>query len=267
MPSDPRPLLPRPPADPEYLQRLRQKAMARMESDGQATTLVTRRWSVQRFAFILAGAATGMLRAKPANAAVGARCNAPQYGATGLPGNPSPNPARIPNSFTSRENLKSIEAWTQSGAYIVPNRPSPIWGTNAQVRLAYYRLPSGEPLALMVIADPGSHTSYVVSANQAFYVPTGSDLLGCKLAHGELVVTPSIFKLRTPPDGDAGVVAEFVAEMGDVALELANAPEREIHIPLDLCLQCQRRAWSSPSRVLLRNVLDRPEIEDAHQLT
>jgi hypothetical protein len=237
MMRDSRPILPRPAGDPEYLNRLRQRAMAQLQREEQAALLVTRRWSLQRFAIIVAGltpAIGTLLRAKSAFAApVGARCNAPQYGAPGMPGNPPRNPESIPSSFITRPNLKSLDSWTKAKAQLVTaGSPEITWGTNTEIRLAYYRLPSGDPLLLAVIADAKSHNSYVVDANQVFYVFDGTDLLGCKFGYAELVVTPSIFKIRTPPDGDAGVVAQFAATVDDKALAAAAAPDREVHISL-----------------------------------
>jgi hypothetical protein len=91
MPPASRPILPRTPADPEHLRRLREKALANLYYEEQAT-LVTRRWSLQRLALLIAGlspALGAVLRGHRAFAQSSTpRCNAPQYGAPGLPGNP-----------------------------------------------------------------------------------------------------------------------------------------------------------------------------------
>ena len=234
-------LLPRSTRDPEYLLGLRQRAMARMRQDEEALApsesrapLVSRRWSLQRIALVAAGltpAAVALLRTSSALASPSPRCNAPQYGAPGIYAAPTvviPAP-----TFATRDELKSLATWTKSSIVVVPNsKATSLWGPNTRTLTASHELPSGEIVALDVASDAKLNTSYVVRANGVFYALDGADLLGFRFGTAELIVTPSLFKMPTPPDGDAGVVARFAEEVDDKKLAKAAAPSREIHIDL-----------------------------------
>jgi len=218
MPLDSRPL-PRSLSNPAYLQRLRERAVLRMRRDELDATQVTRRWSLQRLGLVLAASGI-MLRNRPAFAATG-RTPAPQYGVPGLPGNP---PAPVPTSFTTREDLSSPKAWTNTYTNIVADGSgSGVWGSKASKssKMTYYRLSAGQILLLNLVSD--GTTTYVVQGGKAFYVAFNSDILGCSFDGTDLAVTPSLFRFPAPEGGDAAAIQRFAAEMDDRALTAAVA--------------------------------------------
>jgi hypothetical protein len=231
-------MLPRAIPDPANLHRLRAQALRRLQQEERT---IARRTTLQRLGLVFSGMA--ILRGKRALA--GPRCVAPQYGAPGFSARTPliPPPAAPP----TRDDLKSLSAWTKSGTAVVPNSaPVMLWSPYSNARTISYRLPSGEILSLSLISDAKSGISYIVRANEAFYASDGTDLLGCRFLGSELIVVPSIFKMPTPPDGDAGVVARFAAKVDDKALAKAASPTREARI--DLSVGVQTDFWADTSK-------------------
>ena len=214
--------LPRPSRDPEHLLRLRDKALARMAQDEALVSppRVTRRW------FTLAA---GAAMAAPRAFAGTLRNAAPQYGAPGLPGNPPlPTP---PPPTTARADLALLASWSKSSTYLAtPGKSELVWGYNTAIKTAYYQIPSGGILGLSIIPEPKSGFTYIAVANQVFYVSDGSNLYGARFGKASLILTPSLLRMPTPPDGDAAVVSRFAASVSDSAIR--NASAEEIEIPL-----------------------------------
>ena len=207
--------LPRPTRAPEYLLRLRDKALARMAQDEiAATPRVTRRWMA------LATAAAVI-----APRAFALRNAAPQYGAPGLPGNP---PLPRPAAFASRSHLGSLDSWPKSSVTLVEEQ-SPkqsLYSDSHLSRTAYYRLPSGEPLSLNLVTV--SSTSYVVRGPAAFYLSYDGELFGLTFQPEEVIFVPSLFKMPAGSDGE--VISRFTATINDSDIERLSTGARTIRI-------------------------------------
>jgi len=227
---DSRPLLPRALVDPENLRRLHERALVRLREE---ELRMTRRWSLQRLALVLAGAApaVGLLtRTQRAFAAGSLRNAAPQYGAPPWPATPTPYippvpvppppPKPAPNLVTTRGELGVAGSWVDETAkFVVPAMPGRVsTTTNVRVKTIIYRTASAGDLRLTAISDPHTKYTYVVRGAQTFYVSDDADMIVCLVGSGSLEVRGSLFRTITSDEGDAPALARFATEVDDYRL-------------------------------------------------
>jgi Leucine Rich repeat len=156
-----------------------------------------------------------------------------QAQAPALSGAPQ-EPAITPKTITNHTDLASPQSWTATTAQLLSLTPTgeSTGAESVPAKTVDYQPRSGQPILLSLISDPRTKSSYIVRGEKPFYLTDPSDMLAGMLGSSELILTRSFFKVSTPPDGDAGVIRRFAAEIDDQKLQRENAPSRDIRIGL-----------------------------------
>jgi hypothetical protein len=125
------------------------------------------------------------------------------------------------DTVTSRDDLRKLQSWTETGPLDVIARPTAGGPTRIErvtPRTVTYRPSSQLSLDLSAIVTTSANNTFIVRAGRTFYLSEQDELLGFMVDAGGLNIVRSIFKYPKASGGVSEAIATFSDEVDDAGL-------------------------------------------------